>query len=68
MIEQYKHMFDEGPLREAMMEYLSINYEEAADYNEKNMIREYIRLKDSGQLNVIFEAVQLHNSCKALTN
>ena len=68
MNEEYQHLFTEGLLREAMAEYLSINYEEAADYSEDTMISEYIYLKDNGELNVIFEAVQLQNQCKALAN
>lgn len=68
MNEEYQYLFTEGPLREAMAEYLSVNYEEASDYSENTMISEYIQLKDKGQLNVIFEAVQLHNKCKALAN
>ena len=68
MNEEYQHLFSEGPLREAMAEYLSVNYEEAADYSEDTMISEYIYLKDNGELNVIFEAVQLQNQCKALAN
>lgn len=55
--EKYKHLFTEGPLRETMMVYLSVNYEEVADYSEDTMINEYIYLKDIGQLNLIFEAV-----------
>jgi hypothetical protein len=66
MNEELQKMFTEGPVREAMIVYLSTNYEEAADYSEESMIREYIYLKDNGQLNVIFEAVQLQNQCKAL--
>lgn len=65
MNEEYQHLFTEGPLREAMAEYLSVNYEEAADYSEDSMISEYIYLKENGQLNRIFEAIQLHNQCKA---
>ena len=68
MNEEYQHLFTEGLLREAMAEYLSVNYEEAADYSEDTMISEYIYLKDNGELNVIFEAVQLQNQCKALAN
>lgn len=67
MNEELQNMFTEGPVREAMIVYLSTNYEEAADYGEESMIREYRHLKDNGQLNVIFEAVQLHNQCKTLT-
>ena len=66
MNEEYQHLFTEGPLREAMAAYLSVNYEEAADYSEDAMISEYIYLKDNGQLNLIFEAVQLHNKTKTL--
>ncbi|QXP72894.1 hypothetical protein H0I31_04130 [Tenacibaculum sp. AHE15PA] len=66
MNEEYQHLFTEGPLSEAMAEYLSVNYEEAADYSEDAMISEYIYLKDNGQLNLIFEAVQLHNKTKTL--
>ncbi|MCT4697693.1 hypothetical protein [Tenacibaculum haliotis] len=66
MNEEYQYLFTEGPLREAMAAYLSVNYEEAADYSEDAMISEYIYLKDNGQLNLIFEAVQLHNKTKTL--
>jgi len=66
MNEELQNMFTEGPVREAMMVYLSTNYEEAADYSEESIIREYIYLKDNGQLNVIFQAVQLQNQCKTL--
>lgn len=66
MSEEYKYLFTEGPLREAMMEYLSVNYEEAADYSEDAMVSEYIYLKNSGQLSVIFEVVQLNNITKIL--
>ena len=66
MNEEYQYLFTKGPLREAMAAYLSVNYEEAADYSEDTMISEYIYLKDNGQLNFIFEAVQLHNKTKTL--
>ena len=66
MNEELQNMFTEGPVREAMIVYLSTNYEEAADYSEESMIQEYIYLKDNGELNVLFEAVQLQNQCKAL--
>ncbi len=66
MNEEYKHLFTESPLREVMMEYLSVNYEEAADYSEDAMVSEYIYLKNSGQLSAVFEAVQLHNKIKTL--
>ena len=68
MNEELQNMFTEGPVREAMIVYLSTNYEEAADYSEDAMISEYIYLKDNGQLNFIFEAVQLQNQCKALAS
>ena len=66
MNEEYQHLFTEGPMREAMAAYLSVNYEEAADHSEDAMVSEYIYLKNSGQLSVIFEAVQLHNKTKIL--
>ncbi|WP_275314954.1 hypothetical protein [Tenacibaculum bernardetii] len=66
MNEEYQYLFTEGPLREAMAAYLSVNYEEAADYSEDAMVSEYMYLKDNGQLNLIFEAVQLHNKTKTL--
>jgi hypothetical protein len=59
MNEESKHMFDEGPLREAMITYLSMNYEEATDYSEQSMVDEYNYLKKTGGLNAIFEAVHL---------
>lgn len=68
MNEEYQHLFTEGPLREAMAAYLSVNYEEAADYSEDAMVSEYMYLKKSGQLSAIFEAVQLHNKTKMLAN
>lgn len=66
MNEEYQHLFTEGPLREAMIIYLSFNYEEAADYSEDAMVGEYIYLKKSRQLSAIFDAVQLHNKTKTL--
>jgi len=59
MMNENEHMFDEGPLRDAMYEYLSVNYEEHADYSEDSMVMEYNYLKDNGQLSLIFEAVQM---------
>ena len=54
-------MFEqEGILREAMVIYLSMNYEENADYSEESMMAEYINLRDNNELHLIFEAVELH--------
>lgn len=64
MNENYKHMFDKGILRDMMIEFLSVNYEEAADFSEESMIAEYIYLKDNDMLHLIFEAVQMSNRFK----
>ncbi len=53
---------EEGILREAMAIYLSMNYEENADYSEESMMAEYTNLKESKELHLIFVAVELHYS------
>lgn len=60
-MEEYRFMFEDGPLRDAMVIYLSTMYEKNADYSEESMVSEYIMLKRNNELHLIFEAVQLQS-------
>lgn len=60
-MENENYMFENGPLRDAMVIYLQMNYEENADLSEDSMVAEYRMLKQRNELHLIFEAVQLHN-------
>lgn len=60
-MNELEYIFNEGPLREAMIIYLSTRYEEAAGFSEYSMKQEYLMLKENNELHLIFEAVQLSN-------
>lgn len=62
--QKFENMFKDGPLLEAMTIYLSTMYEEAAEYDEAVMIREYNHLRGTNQLHLIFEAVEQYNSLR----
>lgn len=63
IITKIDNMFEqEGILRAAMEIYLSMTYEENADYSEESMTTEYLYLRANNELHLIFDAVELYYS------
>ena len=43
-------------LKQQLKNYVSVNYEEAADYSNESLVAEYHYLKKNNQLHLLFEA------------